>query len=343
MKKILLIVATLASGLTMNAQLTQANNAISASDTYTLYQCDSLNINPGAAGAGAIWNFSAIATRSSIVNNYSASVSTNTTAYPTASIAVGSSANDINYLSSNAGAQFYHGGPIVVSPVAASLFYTMPAIIAAYPMSLNTSSSAAIAGSINVTTPTAASGTFVGNSTTLADGTGTLNLPGGLTYSNVTRVVNSQTITFNILLTVTITQKSFEYYEPNIKGALFSIKTATFYTSFGAPTTQTFVTRFKGAAPTQTVNTSVSSNFTSNTTLSVYPNPSSSTVNFYTTNSEAQTVLVYDITGKQVEKLNLTAGRVKLDVSSYNKGLYLYTLVSDNGKILKSGKLTVSE
>lgn len=340
MKRIYLLVAGFVAGLTLNAQLTQANHAFATNDMWKMYQCDSTSINPGASGAGAIWNFGTITTHSSILTSYTAAAVT-TTAFPTASIAVASSTADISYYSSNANGLYYSGGNIVVNPVSASLTYTAPAVYAAYPMSLNTTSSSVTGGSINVTSPTAATGTFAGNCTVLADGTGTLNLPGGVTFSNVTRVVTTQTINFNALVTGTVIQKNYEYFDPSTKGPLFSIKMATVSTAFTSPSTQTFVSRAK--TTTTTTTTGLSNESVSNINLTVYPNPSNAFVNFAITTGNASKLMVYDITGKLVDTRAFTDGKVKLDVSTYNTGLYIYTVTAEDGRKLKSGKITVAE
>jgi hypothetical protein len=350
MKKILLIVATLASGLTMNAQLTEANHAPANGDTYVMWQCDS--VAPGAAGTNMVWNFASLVTHSSIVRTTNASTVVNAS-YPAATVSLTTVPNNLySYFKSTTGNLNYYGGNISVgsglSVIAAVLNYTAPALFATYPMSLGTTSSTPISGSLNVSSPIPASGTFTGTSSVIADGTGTLILPGTTsTYTNVIRVVSSQTINFTTgIASGSLNQVLYEYYAAGTKAPILSISTAT-GSAISISATQTIVTRNKNSVgiSTQTVSTV---GITNNealalTNLNVYPNPSSSLVNFYTTHPEAQSVLVYDITGKQVEKLNLISNRAKLDVSSYNKGLYIYSLVSDNGKVLKSGKLTVSE
>jgi hypothetical protein len=113
----------------------------------------------------------------------------------------------------------------------------------------------------------------------------------------------------------------------------------------GSPT-QTLVTRNKNAVGTSTTPVStvgLTNNDIASVNINVYPNPSFSVVNFSTNRYDAHTILIYDITGKLVEQSVLVDGKSKLDVSAYNKGLYIYTLVSDSGKKLKSGKLTVGE
>jgi hypothetical protein len=254
--------------------------------------------------------------------------------YPQPGVAVASALSNMSYYKSSASSLNYWGGNIQVGAIAATLIYTGPAVIAAYPMSLNTTSTAATNGSISIPA-IAQSGTFTGNSSTLADGSGTLILPSG-TYTNVLRVVTSQTINFTVQLgSGSVNQKNYEYFKVGVKEALFSINTSTIV-SLAGTSTQTLVMRTKPLV------TSVNENKAVAFELGVYPNPSSTTVNFVTENAEAKQVVVYDITGKLVEKQNLTDGKLKLDVSNYNTGLYMYSVIGNTNQTLKSGKITVN-
>jgi hypothetical protein len=338
MKKIYLSIFTALAGLSLNAQtLTDANHSPAAGDNYSTYQCDSTAISAGAAGAGALWNFSTIITHSSAVSNYTAAANANAS-YPIPGVQVASVLSDMSFYKSTTNDLKYFGGNIVVGPVSASLIYTTAAVMAAYPMSLNTTSSSATGGSINVTAPLAQAGTFTGNSSTIADGTGTLALASG-TFNTVVRVVTSQTINFTTPLTSgTVTQKNYNYYNVGTKESLFSISNSTVVTSLSpSASTQTIVKRIKPATPLAVIeNANLSNEF------SVFPNPSSSTVNFVTENVEAKQIVVFDVTGKLVEKQNLTDGKLKLDVSNYTTGLYMYSVIGNANQTLKSGKITVS-
>ncbi|MBA2613783.1 MAG: T9SS type A sorting domain-containing protein [Bacteroidetes bacterium] len=338
MKKIYLSLITALAAFSANAQLTNANHSPVSGDVSSTWQCDSLAISPGASGANATWNFGTIATHTSVVKNYTTTANTNT-AYPSTGVAVGSSPTNISYYTSNATDLKYWGGNITVGTNNATLVYTTAAEVAAYPMSLNTTSSAATAGNITLLT---FNGTFTGNSTTLADGTGTLILPSG-TYVNAMRVVTTQTINFAIptaLTNGTVTQKNWDYYNVgSTKEAWFSITTSTIVITGPAASssTQTLVTRRNPSVVTGLNPTGFAP-----INVGVFPNPSSTTVNFITESTEAKQVAVYDVTGKLVAKQNLTDGKLTLDVSSYTTGLYMYSVIGNANETLKSGKITVS-
>ncbi|MEI8136140.1 MAG: T9SS type A sorting domain-containing protein, partial [Bacteroidota bacterium] len=301
MKKIYLAFFTLVTGLSLNAQLTNANHSPVAGEVFSTYQCDSTAISVGASGASALWNYATIPTHSSVVNNYTANANSNVS-YPVPGVAVGSVLSNLSYYQSSNSALNYFGGNIQIATVSAALIYTSSAVVAVYPMSLNTASTSATGGTFNITSPFPQAGTFTGNSETVADATGTLVIPTG-TFTNVIRVVTSQTINFNATITGTVTQKNYDYYNAGTKEALFTISTSTVdIPSFPPASTRTIVTR------TKPVTVGIKENKQALIELSFYPNPSSTIVNFITESAEAKQILVYDITGKLVEKQNFTDG-----------------------------------
>jgi hypothetical protein len=340
MKKIYFTFITIASSMSFSAQtLTQANNAPANGDQYGTKQCDSL-ISPGAAGANAVWNFSNLNIRSSIVANYS-TVATTAPGYPLGSQATGSSLNDLVYTLSSATDLKYYGGNIKVATVNAQLTYSSAAVYGSYPTNLNTTASSVIGGSINVTAPQAASGSFTGNSTLLADGTGTLILPGvGGTYTNVIRVLTTQTLNFAVgplgFITGSIIFNTYNYYTPSIKAALLTIAVKTVTSSLLPASTQSIVTINKDYITSLQEKTNVLVD------LSIYPNPAPNYLNFSTDNLSQKNILIYDITGKLVDKQNFNSGKLKLDVSSYNNGFYLYSILNTAGEVLKTNKFVVN-
>ncbi|MES2680693.1 MAG: T9SS type A sorting domain-containing protein [Bacteroidota bacterium] len=344
MKNLYFSILILAAGFTMRGQtLNQTNHAPANGDTYSTWQCDSLNITPGGTGAGTLWNFSAIVIHTAAVTNFSTVAST-TSGYPAGCQATGSSTNDLVYTASTAADLKYYGGNFKVQSYSGNLIYSTPGIYGVYPMSLNSTSSATIAGSISVVNPPV-SGTFSGNSIVVADGTGTLQLPGGSagTFTNVIRVVTTQTLNYNATVTGDIILKNYNYYQAGIKAPLMTISQKTIVITF-PPTvlTESVITINKDymAPPVSTL--SVNDPRKQVIEMSVYPNPSSGYVYFSTENQSPKDVLVYDVTGKLVEKQSFVNGKIKLDVSTFNNGLYIYSVINNNGETLKSGKVAVS-
>ncbi|MCE3229658.1 MAG: C-terminal target protein [Bacteroidetes bacterium] len=332
MKKLYFSLLSIVLGLGMNAQLTQANHAPANGNTFSTWQCDSAGVTPGASGAGATWNYATIATHSSVVSDFTAQTVSNAS-YPNADIAVFSSTSNISYYKSSVTELKYWGGNLSIGGIAATIQYTAPAISAAYPMSMGTTSASVTGGSlVALSNP----GTFTGNSEVTADASGTLILPSG-TYTNILRVVTSQTINFTAsFVTGTVTQMNFDYYEIGTKAPLFSIATATAGTSISAASSQTVVTRFKP------VTVGVSENSISEINMNVYPNPSNSVINFTTESKNATAVSIYDVTGKLVETAEMNNGELHLNVSTYSAGIYTYKVTGSEKQTLKAGKITVT-
>jgi len=335
MKKIYLSLLLSVAGLAANAQLTQANHAYVGGEMFMTYQCDSLGITAGASGAGATWNYASITTHSSMSVGYSVTVNTNTS-YPMPGLALSSTANNSSYYTSNPTDTKYWGGNILVGSIGATLTYTSGAFTAVYPMNLNTTTVAAIGGSISVPA-LSQNGTFNGNAGALADGTGTLVLPTG-THTNVVRVVTTQTINFTTpLANGTVTQKNWDYYAVGTKNSLFTITASTVVTSLApTPSSQTVVTR---SAPSTV---GVKENKANAISLSVFPNPSSTDITLSTASNKANTVEVTDVTGKMISVYTFENNKVNFSTIEMNNGIYIYTVKDSAKQTIASGKFTVT-
>lgn len=348
MKKLYFSLFSVFAGLSSYAQFTQANHAPAAGDTWSTYQCDSTGVVPGTPGTGKLWNFASIPTRSAIVVNYAASASSGNAAYASANVSVSASNNNTWFYGSGVSQLDFYGGSFSLNGIAGERIFTSPALAANYPMSLNQPMTSVTGGSINVTSPLSSSGSFSGSANVVADATGTMVLPGTLgTFTSVTRMVYSLNTNFTVSVfgspvNGTLTETFHHYYQSGIKAPIFSISSATATIPSFTTASQTIVTRNKDAVGTSTTGSTVGLSEQVLTEVNVFPNPSSGFVNFAVNVSKAATVAVYDITGKQVEKLILSEGTARLDVSGYTSGMYIYSVSDSKGKVLKTGKLAVS-
>lgn len=335
MKKILLSLSVL-SVLGVKAQLTQANHTPSFWDpVYSTNQCDTIMTGvPGATGAGAVWSYTPTI-HTSILKNYTTALSTNGTFNP-ADAVVSSSSSDASYYKTNSATILpYYGGNISVNGVSAIAKYASPAIVATYPMALNTSTSSVTSGTVNVTSPFPITAPFTGNCNVLADATGTLNLP-GRSYSDIVRLTTTQNLIASG--TATINLLTYDYYSPgSSKAAILSVQSSTI-SSFSGTSTQTITTLQKDYLTVGLKEAKVNASV-----ISVFPNPASSSINFSTANTEAYKVTVYDITGKTIATELFDDSKSKLNVSSFNDGIYLYTITGKNNQVLNTGKFNVSK
>jgi hypothetical protein len=336
MKKILLSIAVIISTATQ-AQTLMESTSVPApwNPTYTIYQCDSTGITPGASGAGQTWSFPSISTHTNIAKTYVSSFNSNPS-YPNAYTHVSASASDDSYYTSSSNSLKYYGGNLLINAFAVNLVYTSPAIMGQYPMSIGTATTATVGGSLTAAGTTS---TFTGNGALNADATGTLTLP-GRTYTDILRVVTSQTLNATLSIgPITVTQLTYNYYSAAASLVpVLSIATSTLQSALGAPSTQTFVTIFKDYT-TVGINEAQQAN----TEFSVFPNPSSSFVNFNTSNTEASKVIAYDLTGKMVVTELVEFGKAKMNVHSLTNGLYLFTVIGKNNQVLTTGKFNVSK
>jgi hypothetical protein len=336
MKKLYFSALSIVFGLSLNAQtITQANHAPINGNQFTTYQCDS-NFVVGAGGAGSTWNYPTLVTHTFVIDNYTSSIVSNT-AYPNADVATASSTSNITFFKSTATELKNYGGFLNLNGVGAQVIYSSPFTAMAYPSSINTTTNSTTAGSL---TAFGISGTFTGVATVLADGTGTLTLP-LKTFTNVIRVVTTQSLYFVAAgVNGTVTQVTYDWYSLGDSRAPI-LKRVTSYVNappLASASTQTYATIQKNY---QTVGVKEIEN-REEVALNVYPNPSSSAVNFVTDNTNAKSVIIYDITGKMIESQVLMNGKTNINVSNYNSGLYIYKLVNNSNTILKTGKITVT-
>ena len=335
MKKLLLSLSVF-TAVAAQAQLTQANHTPSFWDpVYSVNQCDTITSGvPGATGAGATWSYTPTV-HASIVRTYSCSMISNPN-FIGADGRVASSANDMSYYKTTSPtALAYYGGNISVNGVTAEARYSSPAIVASYPMALNSATSSVTSGTVYATVgvfPITAP--FNGDCNVLADATGTLVLP-GRTYNDIIRLTTTQNLIASG--TATINLLTYDYYSPgSSKAAILSVQSSTI-ASISGTSTQTITTLQKDF-----VTVGLKDAKASNTGLSVFPNPASSVVNFSTDNQEAYKVTIFDITGKAVASEFFEDNKSKLTISSLNNGIYLYTVTGHNNQVLNTGKFNVN-
>ncbi len=305
--------------------------------TFGTYQCDSTGITAGGNGSGQSWNYASLTEHLSTLKTYSTLTSFNA-AYNPADVSVGSGPNNTLYYRSATTKLNYYGGDLTIGAFVLNVKYANPAIFALYPMSLNSSTTSITSGSINATAPLALSGTFNGTCNVTADATGTLTLP-SKTFTNVIRVVTSQTISSTLAGGATVNLLVYDYYSPdNTKAPLFSINTSTISSLLGGTSIQTLVNVMQnynvvGVNETQKLNIE----------LSVFPNPATTIINFSTASLEATKIIAFDMTGKIVATEAFEMGKSKINTSNLSSGVYMYQVMDKNNQTLTTGKFNVNK
>jgi hypothetical protein len=79
--------------------------------------------------------------------------------------------------------------------------------------------------------------------------------------------------------------------------------------------------------------------------VKIYPNPATTNITFdlqkgYTSGLSIQ---VYSFLGKKMYESQNIPSIIMLDLTSFNRGLYMYHLIDPNGKVIESGKFQVTK
>lgn len=79
--------------------------------------------------------------------------------------------------------------------------------------------------------------------------------------------------------------------------------------------------------------------------LKVYPNPATTFTKFEFQKSfdKGYTLQVINFIGKQVYEAKNISSTTTLDLSAYNRGVYIYQLKDQSGRVIESGKFQVSK
>lgn len=96
--------------------------------------------------------------------------------------------------------------------------------------------------------------------------------------------------------------------------------------------------QFKGTAPIVTSLTT----YASGTNTKVYPTVADKEIIFDFENSGNRNIRIYDITGKEIDRVNTNNKRHSLQVSIFDNGYYIYKICDENDRELKTGKFVIS-
>ncbi len=348
MKKFYFVVLSFSLGLNLNmAQtiLTKANHAPLVGDVFKTRQCDSTGLTPGASGAGATWTFTmSIRTPTTTYNGVTvASTGTVAASYPSASVAVQSGTNN-SFYSSTTNALSYWGGnlPIKISGINVTTTYASPAVYATYSMALNSTSAAAVSGTVSAG---GINGSFTGTSTTIGDGTGTLILP-SRTFSNCLRVMTTQTLNFSVTFPPangTVFQTTYDYYNVISKSPLFTILDALVTaTVAGSPQSSSY---YLATINSDYLTVGINETTKEISNLNLYPNPAKANFNlsFVNENAENASYEMINALGQTIKKENLGSekGNIKYNISleGIDSGIYFVKIYVGNSTSVK--KITV--
>jgi hypothetical protein len=76
-----------------------------------------------------------------------------------------------------------------------------------------------------------------------------------------------------------------------------------------------------------------------------YPNPATSLITFEfkkeTENNKSYTFQVFNFPGKKVYEASNVTSKTMIDLSDFFRGIYIFRLVDESGRIIESGKFQV--
>jgi len=336
MKKVILPLLGL-SAVTISAQtLNQSTHAPAVGDIYVYYQADpgSLPSSLGNVGSGNLFNFSGlnIFTNTTFTSQGITTAATGSmAAYPNANVAVKTGGDVTFYNSSSTKLEFY-GGSMTIGGYPVILNYSTPAVYATYPMSLGTTNTNTVSGTIDAM---GNSGNFKGTVSFTANATGTIQVPGA-TYSNVIRVQTQQNLTFTVnIIQGTLTVNQYDYYvpdysnfpNPNNNWPILTVQASTITsTPIGGTSIQTVVNICKNYQTLNVPNINLQSQ-----NIIVLPNPVKDNLLIITNNTTLHKIQILDINGKIIKEINPISNTI--DCSSLSNGTYFLQAEDKSGKI----------
>jgi hypothetical protein len=304
--------------------LTQAANEPVIGDTSRTYVLDTTAFSSGlmtnVTGSNVVWNYQALGTTTAmIVSAYlTPTAVSSSSAYPGASFVQkqGGTNNFFKSVTSPTAQTEFMG--IYSSGI--SMNFTNTAIFAKYPFSFGGSVTDAFGGTFSAQ---GQNGTAQGTTTTTADGTGTLNLPGGISFSNVLRVKSMQNI--NLFLfgfpAGTVQQTLYNFYHGTEKYPLLNINYTTI-TMANSPTVTASATGHKNY-----FTVGLEENSLSGASVSIYPNPASDIL-YLASSEKALSVEIYSQLGQCVYRANF---QEMINTSTFSPGIYVVEIKTARG------------
>jgi hypothetical protein len=335
MKKLLLLVSTLLSGITFSQSFDATNEPV-IGDTRDFYLCDSFTVNLSTiTGSGAEWDYSEILgvygeSRNVAVTDATTSPFASNFAGATMAITIQNSIT--TFFSTDANGResqgFLYSEPTFGDVIAA--WENDGEITHEYPMALNTSGTDVFDGSLSfdfngLPQSPACNGVVYYS----IDGQGTLLLPGANTYTNVIRYKLIDTAYTNVFLVgdLEVIRTQFEYYDiTNDRLPLFIHSTIKIQ-ALGATdplTEQSIVLSkdmpdfFLGVNENEVIS------------FGLYPNPSTGLVKIEGEFTGSTSVSVADLNGRIVYTANNVNTGLEMNLTELEAGIYT-VIVSENG------------
>jgi hypothetical protein len=334
MKKILLSTFLFAS-VAVNAQMTSANEP-AIGETSNMFLCDSFTVNLDAvSGVGVTWDYTSVVGYPGeirVVDVVAPASTAYAASYPTSTKAFQVENALTTYFTSSPtertsqGFQFYE---VSFGDVLATYTGDEQTMVT-YPFLQGNSISDTYDGMVDYSyNGFPVSEALIGNSYAWIDGSGTLDLPGGVSLSNVIRYKSMDTAatTVPLLGAAELMRTQYEYYDYADQNLPVFIHTTI---SLALP---------GGGAPLATI-TMVLSKYEANYasiddinefTFNVFPNPATDMISIKGNFSAEATGSIIDQSGRVLETMNVQNGQ-SINISDLATGSYFFA-IEDNGFI----------
>jgi len=333
MKKTLLITAISASFIGNTQTMTQANEP-TVGLSQNMFLCDSFTVNlAGVTGPSAIWDFTGltgIPNQTRLVKAEDPSTTTNAADFASSTLAITVESSMNSFLTSTAtervsqGFTFYEQslGDVLVQ------FNGDPETVVTYPFSEGDVLTDNFAGSLFFNLAGPQTSLVTGNVTATVDGTGTLNLPFGVSLTNVLRynITDTSFTTVPFLNELEIIRNQYEYYD--FANSLLPVLTISKLT-VQAPGATEPITEFSLVLSANATEEFLAIEEGVIENLSIFPNPAENEITINGEFSENAFVSIVDASGKLIIAQAIQ-NATKIDISDFNNGSYTLRVVDGN-------------
>jgi len=332
MKKPILFTFLLASTMA-SAQMTSANEP-AIGETSTMFLCDSFTVNlDGVTGAAATWDYTSLmgyAGETRVVDVVDPATTTFAASYPTSTKAFQVENALTTYFTSTAndrtsqGFQFYE---VSFGDVLATYVNDEQTMVT-YPFALGNSVFDSYDGNVDYTyNGFPVTETLIGNAYAWLDGEGTLDLPNGVSVSNVVRYKSIDTAATNVPLigAAELMRTQYEYYDYADQNLPIFIHTTISIALPGGGAPLAEISMVLSKYQPNYVGISEVNEFTFN----VFPNPATNEVRVQGNFPSEATGSIIDQSGRVLKTMNVQNGQA-IDIADLAVGVYQFA-IEDNG------------
>lgn len=334
MKKKLLFISLFASSLVNAQSLTQANEP-AIGESASMFLVDSFATNySGVTGAGVTWDYSNLAgyeNETRMIQVVDPSTTPDAASFPSSTKAYDLAGTIVTYYTSSATERTSQGFRFTEPSMGdvVSLYDTDEMIMATYPFANGNSLTDAYSGDVSYNIGVPTTETLNGNAYAWIDGQGTLDLPLGVSLTDVIRYKSIDTAysTAPIIGAVEIIREQYEYYKHSVQNLpIFIHASIKIQQPASAPLGE--VSMVLSYYETEEY---VGLDEENQATFKVFPNPASEKITIEGNLNNLSVANLLDQSGRIVKTFNPSLNNT-LDISDIDAGIYLLSIES-NGAI----------